>query len=1071
VSAERTIIGRERELEALTGALDAAKGGRGSTRLVSGEPGIGKSSLVTRLAEEASARDLSVVWGRSWESGGAPAFWPWIEAIRDLVAARSPEEARGALGAGAGVVAGLVPELAQLGPFDAPPPLEARQAQFRLFDAVASFLGRASSQGPLLIVLEDLHAAEPASIALLDFVARTITRHALLVVGTYRVAEAKRAGLLDALARPGRLAETLHLAPLDRAAVARIVEAVTGDASEELVDKVASTSEGNPLFAVELARLLASRRGDTEGEVVLPAQITAVITERALGLAPETAATLRRLSVLGRELSITDALAFEDEDASELEALLSPAIDAGLIAKPDASTYRFTHSLVREALHQALSPRERAGLHFRVAEALRERHARDPEPPLSRIAHHYVEAGAQAGDAAVDFKVRAADRALAVLAHEEAAELYSDALQALERLEPGDGTRRCALLLSLGHALLRAGEIERGEDACRQAARLARKLGSDTLFARAALEYGSKFTFGLVDPELVSLLEEALELLGAEHVALRAQVLARLAAAKQPSLDPNPPMEMAREAIALAREHGDERTFLVVVRSACSALMDYADPRERVALNSEYVDLARRLDEPGEVLRGYSRLLFDHLELGDTLEATKIVDLYARIADTLDHPSYLWVAHAFRALLALMSGRFDEAREQRERAKAFGEQSGDGNASIGLFMQKLAQDRLSFDDEALSHYVDFDFTVGNLTAIRVCRATFLLMGGKRDLLAEEIKGMETEQWADSADPHLLSFAAEVAVGMEDEVLARVLYDSLASQGDGNVSWGMVGLHCDGPFEHWLAMLAWTFGEHEEASRRFERAVEGAWKLRAPPIAARSLYEHGRRLLARARVEERARGRALLDEALEIAREHGIDGLVRRIEALADDSPKPAPATAPATAPAFVREGDVWAITFMQDTVRVKNTKGLEILAKLVAEPDREFHVVDLAGAGPVVEESSTGEVIDARAREAYKKRALELRAELEEATEWNDTGRVQRARAELEALEAELRGALGLGGRTRETGATAERARTNVQKRIRVAQKKIAAHHPALAEHLDRTVRTGVFCVYSPLPA
>ena len=147
-----------------------------------------------------------------------------------------------------------------------------------------------------------------------------------------------------------------------------------------------------------------------------------------------------------------------------------------------------------------------------------------------------------------------------------------------------------------------------------------------------------------------------------------------------------------------------------------------------------------------------------------------------------------------------------------------------------------------------------------------------------------------------------------------------------------------------------------------------------------------------------------------------------------------------------------------------------------MLAKLVDRPGREIHVLDLASAGdgdapggPGVDLGDAGEVIDLRARSAYKGRIDDLREELAEAEGWSDAARVTRIRAELEALTRQIAAAVGLGGRERRSGSAAERARIVVQRRIREAIKKIGREDADLGRHLEWAVRTGTFCAYEPL--
>src|SRR5919108_3663570 len=211
-----TFVGRQRDLDELGERLAAAAAGRGSLLLVAGEPGIGKTRLADELARGA-ARSLGagVLWGTCWEGEGAPAFWPWIQALRAHAARRDPAALRAELGDGAADVARLVPGLAgRLGELPERPALEPDQARFRLFDAVAGLLRRAGEAEPLLLVLDDLHWADRSSLALLRFVARELRDARLLVLGTYRDVGLGRSSVSQPLAKLAGRARHLTLGGL-----------------------------------------------------------------------------------------------------------------------------------------------------------------------------------------------------------------------------------------------------------------------------------------------------------------------------------------------------------------------------------------------------------------------------------------------------------------------------------------------------------------------------------------------------------------------------------------------------------------------------------------------------------------------------------------------------------------------------------------------------------------------------------------------------------------------------------------------------------------------------------------
>jgi hypothetical protein len=229
----------------------------------------------------------------------------------------------------------------------------------------------------------------------------------------------------------------------------------------------------------------------------------------------------------------------------------------------------------------------------------------------------------------------------------------------------------------------------------------------------------------------------------------------------------------------------------------------------------------------------------------------------------------------------------------------------------------------------------------------------------------------------------------------------------------------------------------------------------------------------------------AAARGYLADAREVAERMGASLTVLEVRAELDRlAEAPDPATVPAVAQVaplasrtidLVAAGDFWEVRFAGREAAIRDSKGLQILARLLASPGREFHVLDLnavSGSAAVVESAANEAALtglDAQARDAYRRRLREIDETLEEAREMHDSARVEGLLEEQDALQRELSRAYGLGGRRRPSGSAAERARVNVTRRLRDAIGKIGEHLPDAGHYLDNTVKTGTYCKFSPM--
>jgi hypothetical protein len=1013
------IVGRRAELEVLDSALADARAGQGGIVLLIGEPGIGKSRLVEEVAQR--ARGAQVVWGRAWEAGGAPAYWPWTQVLRAI---GGPSAS---------------PHVARVRGDSAEAPVSNAADRFLLLDAVTRHLVAAATK-PIVILLEDLHAADEPSLHLLALLAGQLRAVPLLVVGTYRDVEARSTpaagAVLDRIARDARVIRPARLGEED---VRELAGSVAGNLDAETLAAVYRRSEGNPLFAIELLRVLPSR-----GLAGVPASVRTAIRQHVAGLPPALRPVLEATAVIGREVQAAVVAEICGQPAAQVEDELARGVELGVLVERGGGRIAFAHGLIAETLHDDLPAARRHELHLAIANWLE----RAPSPALTEIAHHLLDAGTDHAERAADVVRRAAERARRQLAFEPAAQLIE---RSLATAPMTNKLMRYELVRLLAEVRILGGDDGRGKASAREAAELARGLDSAELLARAALTYGLAYSFGLTDRVLVQLLEEALAALPPGDHPLRARMLARLGAALTPTQVSSVPMGLARDAVAMARRLGDERTRLEVVFAALSALLPFASPTERKPLSVEVLELAKRLDEPLIELRSLMRLVFDHFELADLAGVDTYHRAYDECVERLRLPRARWQSAMFRAMLALLQGRVAEHEEAVAETQRLVLEHGEGmwaTTRIGhaMIASWIHGDLATIDRERLA-FASFA-SIPNQSEYPWHRALVHVWLGE-DAAARAILAGHTiaRNIVDHHLPASVAWGAELAWWLGDRELAAELYPWARREDPPLPALHIHGFAVVRPMATSAMLCAATLGDLEAARRHFTSALQLVRSLGATPFEAQ-LYHLFSQITS-----DPAEARELAARARATAEPIGM-----RLELRA----------APVTPHALQLrcEGDTWVLEGLGATCRLKASRGIEMLAKLVAEPGRELHVLDLAGA-EVVDAGDSGEVLDAEAKRAYRARMLELREELDEAQQWNDAARVERARDEIEALEGELSRAAGLGGRERRVGKAAERARVNVQRRLADALKRVAEVNAELGSHLEKAVRTGTYCSYS----
>jgi DNA-binding CsgD family transcriptional regulator len=780
--AASVLIGRHAELAVLDALIAQTTAGAGGVVLLAGDPGVGK----TRLAREATERvsGATVSWGACRESEGAPPLWPWTQVLRRL--------------GGTAITADAA---------------EGAAARFRLYERIENALREPAENGPHVVVIDDLHRADEASLRLLAYLSEALWPAPVGMIVTYRDTEVPpaslTAGVIASLARgPG--SRRCELAGLSRDSVGEWLRAAGVDGVD--VSDLHARTGGNPLFIAESIQLFT---GGSRPDAPLRS-VGEVIRERLAPLPASCREALEVASVLGRDFEYPPLAAALRTSPASAVAALDPAVSARLVCPEGsrAGAYRFVHTLIRDAVEEQLAPSRRAELNARVFAALRD----TGWGQASDLAHHAVQARPGVSDeVAADAARSAAEAADRLLAWEDAAAWWRTAIALTRRGEHLDAS----LEMRLGRSLLLAGQVDEARAHFEAAAGEAARTGDGEMLAASALAAGDTVAEVAADHRLVALLDRALA-----HPEVppgpRAQLAARRAIATYWLPGGQEDSRRASSAaVELAERAGDTEALgaALIARQFTLRGPDFLD--DRLSAGLAVLDIATRLGNQDLRFRAHQWLVPDRYQAGALGLVRADVEQMAAIAEARRNPLQRWWVLIYRGLLAGFAGRDAEAEELAREAAGLGRRLGLPAADAYRIGQlgricwthgRLAE----LEDDISEALVRFP----GLVTLRCVRALADAAAGRAADATAEIDALVAAGFAalprDSLYLASLAILAAAVVTCRATELARPILDELAPYASRNliqgvpVGWGAAAWH--------IARLEWLLGRRGDAAR-------------------------------------------------------------------------------------------------------------------------------------------------------------------------------------------------------------------------------------------------------------
>ena len=893
------VVGREAEIAAIGEAIKRVASGEGrEVLLISGEAGLGKTTLVAEATRAAFDAGACVLYGHCEEDLAAP-YQLFAECLGHYVTYAPEAELRGHVETHGSELSGLVPALSSrmphLGPSKA---TDADTQRYLLFTAVVGLLTALSAGRPVVLVLDDLQWADAGSLLLLRHLIATEQPLRVLVLGTYRDSELSHAApLREALGDLRRHigVSRIELTGLDDTGVVAFMEAAAGHALDEagigLAHAVYRETDGNPFFVSEILRHLAETgaivqdgtgrwtMADGPNRMDLPDSVREVVGGRVARLGQAAARAMHIAAVIGRDFDLDILIRATGATEDGLLDILDAAVAASLVRElaGPPGRYSFAHALIQHTIYEDLGLTRRARAHRQVAQALDQLCGDHPGARVGELARHWTLATQPIDLAkAIDYSRRAGDAALRALAPADALRYFAQALDLCTQLDHPDLVLFVDLAIGLGTAQRESGDPAFREtllDAAHQAANLA---DTERLVAAAlANDRGFYSAVGTTDTDKVSVLEMALESLPGDNPD-RALALATLCSELAHGSTLERRQALADEAIAIANRCGDDAAIVRVLNHVYVPLQVPHLLELSLARTTDALARAERVGDPALLFWAAMWRGETAARAGDIKELDRCIQIHGSMAEQLDQPIFNW-AHTFaQGLRALIAGDTDQAEQQAAQALEIGTDGGQPDATIIFGAQLMIVsgqrgtmnelvpliEQMAADTPDISRWLFGSLLAkAHVEADRTNEASDLL---------EEFAAAGFDLPLDQVWLTGMVDYAEAAIECGNPKYAGPLFDRLVPWADQLPATGASAL---APVCHYLGGLATVLSRYEEADSYFAQAAAINDRIGAKFFAARTNLLWGRMLAERNVPGDIEKARELLTRAHTTATTH------------------------------------------------------------------------------------------------------------------------------------------------------------------------------------------------------